>query len=394
MFFLSGVSAVLLGAVMPEFLQHYRATYAAGGRIVLVQAIGFIIGVPLSTRLANLLPRPKVLALSGLTIAVAQGALLTLPQFRWIYLVVICNGLGVGALETLVAPSILETFPQQQAIYMSRLEASFGLGALTLPALTGTLILLGHWQLSFLATGLLSLSLAFCWFRITMPEPSSETATQRDAPMSNPPRFLQRSTKILVLSSFLFTTVIYVGLEGSINNFLPALFLAGFKATAVAATLTSSTFWAFMVLGRLGIHWVAQHLRYDQYLWVSVSATVASLAILANVRSSGIGFLLVATLGLGMAAIYSLFLVYANHTFPGQTQSITSAILMMSGLGNAIFPATFGYEMDRLSIHDTLILLVGVASLIWIGLFTISLVLRMLRARDNRRHSTSEKGYM
>lgn len=381
MYALSGTTAVILGAIMPEFLRYYHTSYAVGGRVVFTQAMGFLIGVPLVYHAMTRYHLRHILSAAALCVSLAQVALFLLPPMALVYLFVIFNGIGASALETVVATVVLELLVEQRAIYMSRLEVSFGLGALLLPACASALIALGHWRFSFLLISGLSLALALFWQAIEVPKDPVAASHHRDAGMTPPPIFPGRLAKIAMLAIFLFMTFIYVGLEGSVNSFMPAIFATGLHTANDVAVLSSSVFWIAMVLGRLAIGWAARHLRYDQYLWISVSLALLVLLAFTAVRHQGAGFVLIFGLGLAMAAIYSVLMVYANHTFPGMTRTITSLVTALAGAGGAVFPALIGYAMDHLAINGVPWCLVGLAACLWLGLLAIRLGFRCLHAK-------------
>jgi FHS family glucose/mannose:H+ symporter-like MFS transporter len=381
MYGLSGTTAVLIGAIMPEFLAHYHALYALGGRIVFVQAMGFLLGVPLAARNMTRYPLRHVLSLAALLVVIAQLSLCLLPPIALVYPLAVLNGIGASALETVVASVVLDLLVGQRAIYMSRLEVSFGLGALLLPACTGGLIALGLWRVAFLLIAGLALTLAILWQTIDVPEHPVTVSPHRDAVMTEPPKFPSRTTKVAVLITFLFMTFVYVGLEGSVNSFMPTIFSAGLHTAPEFSDLSTSVFWGAMVIGRLGISWAARHLRYDQYLWGSVSLTLASLLILTQIRHALLAYGIVFVLGLGMAAIYSVIMVYANHTFPGMTRTITSLVTAVAGAGGAVFPALVGYAMDRVAPFAVVWILVALAVFLWAGLSAITLGFRYFHTR-------------
>jgi len=381
MYGLGGATAVILGAIMPEFLHFYHASYALGGRIVFTQAMGFLIGVPLAARAMTRYPARLVLSAAALSVTVAQLVWFFLPPLAVIYPMAVCNGIGASALETVVAFVVLELLVGQRAIFMSRLEVSFGSGALILPAVTGGLIALGHWRFAFLVVAALGLFLALFWQTVEIPSQPVSEGRHHDAAMIPPPQFPGRRAKHSVLAIFLFMTFVYVGLEGSVNSFMPAIFAHGLNTPPDLAVFSASTFWAAMVLGRLGISWAARHLRYDHYLWISVSLTAALLLLFPHVSQPEEGFFLIFGLGIGMAAIYSVVMVYANHTFPGMTRIITSLVTAFAGAGGAVFPAIVGYAMDRLPTAGVLWVFFALGASLWLALLSVSLSFRYFQAR-------------
>ena len=134
----------------------------------------------------------------------------------------------------------------------------------------------------------------------------------------------------------------------------------------------------------MAIHWVARHLRYDQYLFLCISVVLTILLIFSQVRSPVPGFVLILGLGLFMAAIYSLVMVYANHTFPGRTHAITGLVTAMAGGGGAIFPPLLGYAMDHIPITGVLWILFGMALLLLLGLIATTLSFQYLASRTRK----------
>lgn len=380
MYGLSGFSVVLLGAVMPEFLHHYHASYALGGRVVFMQGIGFLMGVPLAAGAMLRFRVQRVLSLGALAVMVAQIVLYLLPPLWLASAVVLLNGVGAATLETVVASVFMDLLVASRAIYMSRLETSFGLGAMLMPSITGGFIALGYWRGAFLIIAVLGLALAIFWQMISIPsrEAASAGSAHHDATMTAPPAFPHRIAKGVVLALFLSMTFVYVGLEGSINSFMPSLFISGLGVSASVAVFSSTLFWAGMVIGRLAMHWAARHLRYDHYLWLSITLVLVILLIFTRVRTESPGFGLIFLLGLAMAAIYSMNMVFANHTFFGRTRLITSLVTATAGVGSAVFPALLGYAMDHLAIGGVLWLLFAMGALLFLGLTAITWGFRYL----------------
>lgn len=82
-----------------------------------------------------------------------------------------------------------------------------------------------------------------------------------------------------------------------------------------------------------------------------------------------------------MAAICSVVMVYANHTFPGMTRIITSLVTACAGAGGAVFPAIVGYAMDRLPTPGVLWMFFGLAAALWLALFSVTVSFRLCQAK-------------
>lgn len=389
MYFLGGVISVFFGAIMPEILAHYHTTYTTGGLLILFQSIGFIIGVPLTASCMKRFHYRFILSASALAVAAAQICILFLPRLLWVDVLVILNGIGASSLETAVASYIMEMFEGRRAIFMSHLEVSFGLGALCMPAIASGLIALHCWRLSSLVVGAFALALAIVWQTISVVLKPSVAAGQMDAQSAAPPVFQRRLTKYSILMMFLLMIFIYVGVEGSLNSFLPTIFTVYVKTRPYFASLSSSMFWIAMVCGRIAISRIVRRVSYERYLLGSISLAVVFFFLLTQLHGAWSAYATVFGLGLALSAIYSISMVYANHTFPGMERTVTSAVTAFAGVGGAVFPAVVGYAMDHFTPSQVLWLILAFALLLLCFFLLISGILKSIRHRS-RLLQTSE----
>lgn len=82
-------------------------------------------------------------------------------------------------------------------------------------------------------------------------------------------------------------------------------------------------------------------------------------------------YVLVAFLGLTMSGVYSITMVYANHSLPGLARLVTSMITGFAGLGGAVFPAVVGYAMDHADMSIALWLMAGFTVLFLVALLGV-----------------------
>jgi FHS family glucose/mannose:H+ symporter-like MFS transporter len=88
-------------------------------------------------------------------------------------------------------------------------------------------------------------------------------------------------------------------------------------------------------------------------------------------------------MGLGMSAIYSITMVYANHTFPGMERTVTSAITAFAGIGGAMFPFVIGYAMDRYLPSQVLWIIFVFSVILLVFFLIIYFSLRIIRNQFN-----------
>jgi MFS transporter, FHS family, glucose/mannose:H+ symporter len=381
MYFLGGITSVYFGAIMPELLSHYHTTYTSGGFLILLQSIGFIVGVPLTASCMKRYHYRFILTGSALAVAIAQIGILWLPHFFWIELLVILNGMGASSLETAVASYVMELFEGRRAIYMSRLEVAFGMGALCMPAIASAFIAVHGWRFCSLLIGGFALVLAIVWKSISVSLQPSVGEGEMDARTAAPPIFKGRVSKYSVLMLFLLMIFVYVGVEASLNSFLPSIFTVYLDTPPYFATLSSSVFWIAMVCGRLAIGWIVRRVSYERYLLGSISVGIVFLLLLTQFHLPWVSYLTVFGLGMAMSAVYSITMVYANHTFPGMERMVTSAVTAFAGVGGAVFPAVIGYAMDHLLPKQVLWMILAFVVILLLLFLLIDSSLRILRRR-------------
>ncbi|WEG14379.1 MFS transporter [Pullulanibacillus sp. KACC 23026] len=380
MYALGGMTSVFLGAMMPELLSHYGVTYTLGGLLVLLQAIGFIVGVPITSLCMKRYHYRFILTGGALAVAVGQIGILLLPPFYVLGFLIILSGIGAASLETSVASYVMELFEGRRAIYMSRLEVAFGLGALLMPAVVSGLIAVHGWRYSSVWLAGFALVLAYLWQRVSISLDSvQEDDGKRDAYSAAAPVFSHRFAKYSLLLLFLVIIFLYVGIEGSLNSFLPSLFAVNLKVSPDYASLTTTVFWTAMLCGRLAIGWIVSKVSYERYLLGSILIASLFFLLLTQMHRLGLCYLVVFGLGLGMSAIYSITMVYANHTFPGMERLVTSSVTAFAGIGGAVFPFIIGYVMDHLLPNQVVWVMTGFNGILLVVFLAIYFSLAILR---------------
>ncbi|KPV42294.1 MFS transporter [Alicyclobacillus ferrooxydans] len=384
MYFLGGTSSVLLGAIMPELLVHYHTNYTSGGILALLGSVGFIIGVPITASCMRRFRYQFVLSGAALAVAIAQIGLLCLPSFPLLGVLIVINGMGAASLETAVASYIMEQFEGRRAIFMSRLEVAFGVGALALPTLASLFIALHVWRLASLLIAMIAFVLTAFWQAVSyalQPEHTSSDGGPRDARTAAPPIFKSMLLKYGVLLLFLLMILIYVGVEGSLNSFLPSIFNVYLKTQPYLASLSSAVFWGSMVLGRLAIGWIVRRISYERYLLGSiVLGSVFFLGLILS-NTAWLSYLAIFGLGLSLSAVYSITMVYANHTFPGMERTVTSSVTAFAGVGGAVFPFAIGYAMDHFLPKQVLYMILGSILVLLCSFLVIYTSLYIIRQR-------------
>ncbi|WP_243494636.1 MFS transporter [Priestia aryabhattai] len=384
LYLLGGLVITAVGSVLPQLLTHYHVSYTVGGQLVLVGSLGFLIGVPLSSFLLGRFSEMNLLTISALMIALSQIGMLLLPPFEWIILFNFLNGIGVAALEVVVATLMMEVFIGRRAIVMSYLEVSFGLGALLMPLIASLLISQNSWRYSFFITSILALLMVVVCKMIPLKKETVSTSESGASDAnSEPAPVLAKNQRWKILALFSVMIFMYAGVESSMNNFLSSIFIVYLDVIPSQATLSISVFWVAMLIGRVATGWVIRIVTYERYLFGSIGGTIVSLVLFILLKEAVAGYILLAFLGLAMSGIYSITMVYANHTFTGSARIVTSLITGFSGLGGAVFPALIGFTMDASGITSALWYITAFACLYLLALCIIFFVQRGAKQKSN-----------
>jgi MFS transporter, FHS family, glucose/mannose:H+ symporter len=359
-------------------------SYTVGGQLVLLGSLGFLIGVPLSSFLLGRFREMNLLTVSALMIALSQIGMLLLPPFEWIIAFNFLNGIGVAALEVVVATLMMEVFIGRRAIVMSYLEVSFGLGALLMPLVASLLISQNSWRFSFFITSVLALLMVVVCKMISFKKETVSTSESDASDASSEPApVLAKNQRWKILALFSVMIFMYAGVESSMNNFLSSIFIAYLDVIPSQATLSISVFWVAMLIGRVATGWIIRVVTYERYLFGSIGGTIVSLVLFILLKEAVAGYILLGFLGLAMSGIYSITMVYANHTFTGSARIVTSLITGFSGLGGAVFPALIGFTMDVSGITSALWYITAFACLYLLALCIIFFVQRDAKQKAN-----------
>ncbi|WP_226556297.1 sugar MFS transporter [Priestia megaterium] len=384
LYLLGGLVITAVGSVLPQLLTHYHVSYTVGGQLVLLGSLGFLIGVPLSSFLLGRFSEMNLLTIAALMIALSQIGMLLLPPFEWIIAFNFLNGIGVAALEVVVATLMMEVFIGRRAIVMSYLEVSFGLGALLMPLVASLLISQNSWRFSFFITSVLALLMVVvCKIIPFKKETVSTSESDASDASSEPAPVLTKNQRWKILTLFSVMIFMYAGVESSMNNFLSSIFITYLDVIPSQATLSISVFWVAMLIGRVATGWIIRIVTYERYLFGSIGGTIVSLVLFIVLKEAVAGYILLGFLGLAMSGIYSITMVYANHTFTGSARIVTSLITGFSGLGGAIFPALIGFTMDKSGITSALWYITAFACLYLLALCIIFFVQRDAKQKAN-----------
>ncbi|MDF3554666.1 MFS transporter [Bacillus cereus] len=352
-YMLIAFTLVIIGAMLPEILLHYKQNYSNGGLLIFGQFVGFLFGVLSMPILVRKLGRKNVVLL-GLIMISFELFSFFLPTWYFLFPLVGLAGFGAGLAESCIGTIILVTFQEKQASAMGKLEVAFGLGALFMPLFSSILISKGIWEYAFLILGLSSFLVMIGWKVLSFGEVDEFLIknTNVNTPVNKTTGSYTKKTFLIITFSAIYFFC-YGGSEVSIVHFLPSLFMEEWEVPNSLATLTVTVYWTAMVIGRALTGILSEKLTYNKFL---LSINIGGLVVLILLAISGnvwLGFFLCFFLGLFMAAMFAIALIITNLYFPGQTEKTTSILLATNGLGGSLIPIIIGQSMDKYPVQIT-----------------------------------------
>lgn len=357
-YIVTGVTLVIMGAVLPELLLNYDLNYTDGGILVFVQFVGMLLGVLSMPAISRRFSRKRGVMI-GLLMISAELLLFFLPPWPVVILIAGFAGAGAGLVESGIGTIILVAVKEKQAIAMSKLEVTFGLGALMIPFVASFLIARGIWTYSFLLLGISALLTAIAWQRMSFGHVDAMlTRTVGNGSEAKRESYSAKSIPFLVLCAFFF--MLYGGSEVSVVHFFPSLFIERWGVATSDATLTVTVYWTAMVIGRALCGVLAEKISYYRFLWITTVLSVLVLLILPFISQAWGGYVISFLLGLGMAGMFAIMLIYANSVLPGMTERTTSILLAANGLGGSLLPIAVGRMMDIWPVQAVMWLFFGV----------------------------------
>ncbi|MBW5448892.1 MFS transporter [Cohnella sp. CFH 77786] len=372
-YLLIGLAHVVMGAVLEELLHFFERDYSDGGQLIFAQFIGFLIGVLTMPWWSKRLGRRGIILLAFGALTLGETVYSFLPSWEWMIATAPVAGFGFGMVEAAIGALVIGFVQDNKAASMSRLEVFFGIGACVMPVLGSALITMGVWKISFPILAVMSLGMFLLWSFTSFGSMDTVLAKQ-DANEENgvvsgmgvpggktPSLYGRRGLSLLTIMVVFF--VLYVGIEMSLVNFLPSILIERSGTNTALGTLGVSFFWIAMVIGRLFAGQLSEKWGYARYLLINGFGALLMMAVIPFITGLALSYTLILLLGLLMAGLFAIGLIYTNQMLPGTAERTTSLLIAAGGLGGAFMPLLTGKLMDQYKSSVSMGTLIGLMAL-------------------------------
>jgi fucose permease len=332
--FVYGMTAALLGTILPDLSDRFHLTPSQNGTIAFAQALGLIIA---SLAVGPLLDNEgkKLGLILGLAfIAVALFALPRSLGFRSIVFLLFLLGVGGGIVVTGANALVSDVSEAHRATALNMVNLFFGLGGLVTPFIAANLFARNWIRLCYTVATLTVLTLAV------------QAATKMPAPSGAGGFVLADAAPVLgrpllfLLGLFLF---LYVGCEVGIWNWLPRHLIAQGIPESRALNILSLGFALGLLIGRVGVSPILIHAPAIKVLLVAAigMAVTTFLMLRSNNPLTAAAFVFLA--GLSMAPVFPTTLAIVGDTFPRMTGTAIGFVITCGWVGLAVSSRIIGF---------------------------------------------------
>jgi fucose permease len=332
--FVYGMTAALLGTILPDLSDRFHLTPSQNGTIAFAQALGLIIA---SLAVGPLLDNEgkKLGLILGLAfIAVALFALPRSSGFRSIVFLLFLLGVGGGIVVTGANALVSDVSEAHRATALNMVNLFFVLGGLVTPFIAANLFARNWIRLCYTVATLTVLTLAV-QAAAKMPAPSGAGGfvLAAAAPVLGRPL-------LFLLGLFLF---LYVSCEVGIWNWLPRHLIAQGIPESRALNILSLGFALGLLIGRVGVSPILIHAPAIKVLLVAAigMAVTTFLMLRSNNPLTAAAFVFLA--GLSMAPVFPTTLAIVGDTFPRMTGTAIGFVITCGWVGLAVSSRIIGF---------------------------------------------------
>lgn len=343
-FLLIGVVTTLLGPILPMLAAKWDLGDAEAGGLFFAQFTGGIIGSALSSQMIGQFGLLRLTACGYAATAVAV-ACLGVGSWGIGLLSVLSSGFALGLTAPAINLLIAEMNSERRAAALNILNFAWALGAVAGPPMIAFLARDGHLVRPLVGLAVMLACAAFLTARRALTD-SSSGVHQEKSNQKDPARF-ERSALRAWASPYALLTggliFIYVGTETAAGGWIATYALRLGAPTSALGTMTTSIFWAGLLIGRAVAPAVLSRASDAALVLLGLLMAGAGLLVIlggSNLISITFG---VGLTGLGLAPVFpTTFAIFTRH-FRSRAPQLTGIFFVVGGLGGALIPWLVGF---------------------------------------------------
>ncbi|HHV38298.1 MAG TPA: MFS transporter [Tepidimicrobium sp.] len=378
-FFINGMTALIMGAVMPYILSDFNMGYDRGGMLLSFHSIGNLItsfaGGIISVYLGK---RNAIVALSSMTALGFMGMIIfRSPMF--LILPFFMTGIGRGSV-TNISNTVVNDVSDGDTGALNILHIFFAIGAFIAPFIASWIFNMNlgwRYVIGLVATMASIMSILFANVGIDNTRKSKWKQEKKE----NISLDFLKDIDFYISSGILF---FYIGVEYSVNGWIVTYLKdANIVSTSLAQRLLSML-WIIVIFGRLFSAYISKVVDKRTILLGSSIGTVVFFGLF--MMSTSLWTIIGCILGLGfcLAGIYPTTVSNVGSVLK-ESQLAMGTLLAIAGLGGIVTPYIIGIVAEKRGIEKGM-LVISVAITL---LFLLSLVNRLRGSRANKFYDLS-----
>ena len=358
--FVYGMTAAMLGTILPDLSERFKLTPAQNGAIAFAQALGLMIASLCVGPLLDSQGDKIGLVLGLVCIAAALFALPKSGSYRAIVFLMFLLGVGGGIVVTGANALSSAASPDHRATALNLVNLFFGLGGLATPFLSANLFKKDSFRLCYAIAAVTVVTLVV-HLLTPMPGPTGSAAFV----LADAGPILGRPL-LLMLGFFLF---LYIGCEVGVWNWLPRHLIAQGIPESRALNILSLGFALGLLVGRVGVSPVLIHVPATTVTLAASIAMAITTFLMLRTKNPGAAAVLVFLAGVSMAPVFPTTLAIVGNAFPHMTGTAIGFAITCGWAGLAVSSRIIGAIAgdDPRRIRTALLLIPGSAVLM-IGL--------------------------
>ena len=319
------------------------------GLMIATMNVGFGIGVMVSGSLADTHPKPRILMVASIILALACLAFYRVPLFWVNCLVMFFAGLGIGSYEGVTDTMLLDLHPDQAARHININHFWVGVGKTGLAVYVMLLAL--NWRASVSQSGVAVLVLAGVFGLSYLPV--------RRGVRRNLGERVRVLTRDWTVAALFVLAVLACGIEvcsvGIMTTFLADL--RGFSSDQ--AQLGLIVYVAAIGLGRLLVGLLVRSGRVAQWTLALFGAGVPLFLLLAFGDLGPWTWLAIVAAGLGVSACLPLVLSLGGTRFPEMAGTVLGALKVGIPIGGILLPSLLSLVSSAAGLQVAMVILPG-----------------------------------
>lgn len=343
-FFINGITALIIGAIMPAILEDLNMGYNQGGMLLSLQSVGNLIASFLGGLVSVYMGRKNaIVALSSMTaigfasMTITKSPILLLVPF-------FLTGIGRGSV-TNMSNTIVNDVGDGEPGPLNILHTFFAVGAFMAPFFASWSFNMGlDWKFILRVVSILGLLMVFVYSRMDIDNTKAQSKKEEKGDKVSL-EFL-KNIDFYLSSGILF---FYVGVEYAVNGWI----VTYLKDTNIMSTSLAqkvlSMLWIIIIFGRLFSAYISK--KVDKKTILLASSIGTMIFFLMFLLSSSIWAIILCILGLGfcLSGIYPTTISNVG-TVLKESSLAMGTLLGVAGLGGILMPYITGAVAERVGI--------------------------------------------